>query len=106
MLLVMDPPQHTAYRQPLAPHFGGSGHRPHGAADPDPLPRLARARRPTRAMMDLCHDVAGPLASETIAEIMGLPHEDAPLIRRWSESALGGQDQEVVERTPVTRRST
>ena len=22
MLLVMDPPQHTAYRQPLAPHFG------------------------------------------------------------------------------------
>jgi cytochrome P450 len=50
--------------------------------------------------VDFCHDVAGPLASETIAEIMGLPHEDTPMIRRWAEIALGGQDEEVVASYP------
>jgi cytochrome P450 len=95
MLLVMDPPQHTAYRQPLAPTFG--------ARVIGQMERQIRAR--CRALLaeagekgdvDFCQDVAGPLASETIAEIMGLPREDTPQIRRWAELALGGQDAEIV----------
>jgi cytochrome P450 len=94
MLLVMDPPKHTAYRQPLAPHFSP---RVVGAME-----RQIRARcrelldmASDRVEIDFCHDVAGPLPSETIAAMMGLPGEDTALIRRWSEVMLAGQDQEI-----------
>jgi cytochrome P450 len=95
MLLVMDPPQHTAYRQPLAPHFGA---RVIGAME-------WRIRARCRALLDtagergdveFCHDVAGPLASDTIAEIMGLPHGDSGRIRQWAEVLLGGQDEQIL----------
>ncbi len=99
MLLVMDPPQHTAYRQPLAPHFGA---RVIGRMEPQIRARCRDllARASAKGDVDFCHDVAGPLASETIAEIMGLPREDTPMIRRWAEIALGGQDQEVLDSQP------
>ena len=95
MLLIMDPPQHTAYRQPLAPHFSARviaamevGLRERARA----LLRDAAARRE----VDLSHDVAAPLASESISVLMGLPSEDSPQIRVWAEVNLGGQDDEVV----------
>ena len=99
MLLVMDPPRHTAYRQPLAPHFG---RRVIGRMESQIRSRCrdVLAAAADKGEVDFCHDVAGPLASETIAEIMGLPHEDTPMIRRWAEIALGGQDQEVVGSYP------
>jgi cytochrome P450 len=99
MLLGMDPPQHTAYRHPLAPHFGA---RVIGAME-------ERVRARCRDLLeaaaeggevDLCHDVAGPLASDTIAEIMGLPGEDTPRLRQWAEVVLGGQDESVVAAYP------
>lgn len=95
MLLVMDPPQHTAYRQPMAPHFAA---RVIAAMDAGLRGRagalLAAARE--RGEVDLSHDVAAPLASESIAVLMGLPAEDTPQIRVWAEVLLGGQDDEVV----------
>ena len=99
MLLVMDPPQHPAYRQPLAPHFRA---RVIGRMEQQIRTRCrdVLAKAADHGDVDFCHDVAGPLASETIGEIMGLPHEDTPMIRRWAEIALGGQDQEVVDSYP------
>jgi cytochrome P450 len=94
MLLAMDPPQHTAYRHPLAPHFGA---RVITRMEPKIRARcrdLLAAAGETDGV-DFCHDVAAPIASETIAEIMGLPHEDTPQIRQWAEIALGGQDTEI-----------
>jgi cytochrome P450 len=96
MLLVMDPPQHTGYRQPLAPPFaarviGGMEGRIRARC------RDLLAEAGDKGEVDFCQDVAGPLASETIAEIMGLPHEDTAQIRRWAEIALGGQDPEIVD---------
>jgi len=99
MLLVMDPPRHTAYRQPLAPHFAsrviGQMERQIRARCRDLLEAAA-----DKGDVDFCHDVAGPLASETIAEIMGLPREDTAQIRLWAEIALGGQDHELVKSYP------
>jgi cytochrome P450 len=96
MLLIMDPPQHTAYRQPLAPHFSA---RVIGGLEPG---LRARARlllhdARDRGEVDLSHDVAAPLASESIAVLMGLPFEDTPQLRVWAEVNLGGQDDEVVK---------
>ena len=99
MLLVMDPPRHSAYRQPLAPHFRA---RVIGRMEQQIRNRCrdVLAKAADHGDVDFCHDVAGPLASETIGEIMGLPHGDTPMIRRWAEIALGGQDQEVVDSYP------
>jgi cytochrome P450 len=96
MLLVMDPPQHTAYRQPLAPPFAARViGRMEGQIRARCRDLLAEAG--DKGEVDFCRDLAGPLASETITEIMGLPHEDTAQIRRWAEIALGGQDQEIVD---------
>lgn len=95
MLLVMDPPQHTAYRQPLAPHFGA---RVIGRMEGQ---IRARCRAILEAAadsgeVDFCHDVAGPLPAQIIAEIMGLPQEDTGQIQRWAEVQTSGQDDDVV----------
>ncbi len=95
MLVVMDPPKHSAYRHPLAPHFSARVVATMeaqvrglcGALIDDAL---------ARGDLDLCHDVAGPLPSLAIAAIMGIPAEDTPQIRRWAELSLGGQDDEIV----------
>jgi cytochrome P450 len=99
MLLVMDPPQHTAYRRPLTPHFST---RIIGRMEQQIRARCRHllAAAADKGDADFCHDVAGPLASETITEIMGLPHEDTPLIRQWAEIALGSQDQALVDSYP------
>jgi cytochrome P450 len=94
MLLVMDPPHHTAYRQPLAPHFGA---RVIGRME-EQIRERCRAilgAAGDKVEVDFCHEVAGPLPAQIIAGIMGLPQEDTGLIQRWAEVQTNGQDDEV-----------
>ena len=94
MLLVMDPPGHTAYRKPLAPHFGA---RVIGRMEAQ-VRRLCReilAEAATLDEVDLVRDVAGPLPARVIATVMGLPMADAARIQRWAEATVAGQDEEV-----------
>ncbi|MFN8027021.1 MAG: cytochrome P450 [Acidimicrobiia bacterium] len=96
MLVVMDPPKHSAYRHPLAPHFA--------ARVIATMERQVRALCRTliddaldRGDVEFVHEVAGPLPSLAIAAIMGIPAEDTPRIRRWAELSLGGQDDDVLD---------
>jgi cytochrome P450 len=94
MLLVMDPPQHTQYRQPLAPHFGA---RVIGRME-EQIRNRCRAileAAGERGEVDFCHEVAGPLPAQIIGEIMGLPEADTAQIQRWAEVQTSGQDDEV-----------
>jgi cytochrome P450 len=94
MLLVMDPPGHTAYRKPLAPHFGARViGQLEGRIRAQCRDILAAAG--DRDEVDLVRDVAGPLPARIIAGIMGLPAADAPRIQRWAEAMVAGQDEEV-----------
>jgi cytochrome P450 len=101
MLLVMDPPGHTAYRKPLAPHFGA---RVVGRMEEQvrALCREILAEAAERGDVDLVQDVAALLPSRVIAGIMGLPREDAPRIQAWAEAMVGGQDEEVAGAEPGT----
>jgi cytochrome P450 len=101
MLLVMDPPGHTAYRKPLAPHFGA---RVVGRMEEQvrALCREILAEAAERRDVDLVQDLAAPLPSRVIAGIMGLPRDDAPRIRAWAEAMVGGQDEEVAGAKPGT----
>jgi cytochrome P450 len=96
MLLVMDAPQHTAYRQPLAPHFGA---RVIGRMEEQIRDRCRAILEAAgdRGDVDFCHEVAAPLPAQVMGEIMGLPPEDTAQIQHWAEVQLGGQDDEVVE---------
>jgi len=101
MLLVMDPPGHTTYRKPLAPHFGA---RVIGRME-DQVRTLCREILASAAAsddVDLVRDVAGPLPARVIAGIMGLPMADAARIQRWAEATVGGQDEEVSGDDPGT----
>jgi cytochrome P450 len=94
MLLVMDAPQHTAYRQPLAPHFGA---RVIGRMEAQIRARcgVILDAAGEQGDLDFCRDVAGPLPAQVMGEIMGLPRADTARIQRWAEVQLSGQDDEV-----------
>ncbi len=93
MLLMMDPPRHTAYRKPLAGHFTTRV-----------IARLEeRVRELTRRLLaevdgtvEFVHEVAGVLPSQVVGGLFGIPEADWPLIRRWAEQSTSSQDPELV----------
>jgi cytochrome P450 len=94
MLLMMDPPRHTAYRKPLADSF-----KARVIASME-----GRIREITRNILedarqkgdvDFVHDVAGLLPSQVVGELVGIPEEDWPQIRRWAEQSTSQQDPEI-----------
>jgi cholest-4-en-3-one 26-monooxygenase len=99
MLLVMDPPGHTAYRKPLAPHFGARVIERMEAQVRERCREILAAAA-EQGEVDLVRDVAGPLPARIIAGIMGLPPEDAPQIQLWAEAMVAGQDEEVAGDDP------
>ena len=94
MLLMMDPPRHTAYRKPLADSFKAkviSGLE-------------GRVRTICKEVLltagdlgdvEFCHDVAGLVPSQVVGELVGIPKEDWPQIRTWAEQATSSQDPEL-----------
>ena len=107
-LIVMDPPQHRKYRDLVAPAF-----------TPRALARLSEriaaitqnlldAVKPT-GRMDVATDLAYPLPTIVIAELLGVPTTDRPLFRRWADELLSQQlsDAELLdEQAQRTRLST
>jgi cytochrome P450 len=94
MLLAMDPPRHTGYRQPLAQSFKA---RVIGKLE-------ARVREIVATILDqaqqagdveFVHDVTSFLPSQIVGELMGLPKDDLPQINRWAEMNTSGQDPDL-----------
>jgi cytochrome P450 len=95
MLLAMDPPEHEARRQPLAPNFtarviGEMEGRIRSICGSV----IDEARE--RGDIDFVHDVAARIPSQVVGELMGLPPEDWPKIHRWAEQQTSGQDPSMV----------
>ncbi|MEX1217484.1 MAG: cytochrome P450, partial [Acidimicrobiales bacterium] len=93
MLLSMDPPRHIAYRKPLAPEFS---QRIIGSMD-------AQVRAITREILagaaeigdvEFVHDVVGPLPTQVIGQLFGLPEADWALLHRLAQMNTSGQDPE------------
>ena len=84
MMLMMDPPQHTAYRKLIRAEFA------HGPADAL-APRLSELATEIvdkvieRGECDFVNDVAGEMPSFVIAELMGLPREDGRELYKLTE---------------------
>ena len=75
MLLAMDPPKHQRHRRPLTVPFG----KPQIATLEKRVRDICRdilAGVPDGAPVDLVHDVASPLPTRVLGEVLGLPEED------------------------------
>ena len=89
-LIAMDPPQHRKYRDLVSPAF-----------TPRTLARLSeRIATITQELldnvkpkghMDVVTDLAYPLPTIVIAELLGVPTSDRPLFRRWADVLLSQQ---------------
>jgi cytochrome P450 len=94
MLLAMDPPAHSQFREPLSDHFKAKV-----------IARLEdNVRTITQAIMkeaaeqrdvEFVHDVTSKLPSRVVGQLMGLPEEDWPQIHQLAERCTSGQDPDV-----------
>ncbi len=86
--IFADPPRHSRLRGLVMRAF-----TPGVVAALEPRIRvLARdllSRTVPTGAMDLVADFAAPLPMMVIAEMLGVPMEDLPLLRRWSDAILG-----------------
>ena len=95
-LLVMDNPDHQAYRKLGAPHFTPRSIRRLAPA----IERIARetldglARGGESAEMDFVTDVAAPVPLAVLADLLGVPREDWKLMFRWTNAVVGADDPE------------
>jgi len=84
MMLMMDPPQHTAYRKLIRSEFT------QGPTN-DRIPRMQGLAREIvdnvieRGKCDFVNDVAGEMPSFVIAELMGLPRDDGRELYKLTE---------------------
>ena len=94
MLLMMDPPRHSALRRDTAPQFKARA-----------MARLeTRVRAICRSIMakgaeirdvEFVHDLAAMLPSQVFGELLAIPESDRAQINRWAEMTTGGQDPDV-----------
>ena len=94
MLLMMDPPRHTAYRKPLAESFQAKVI----AQMEGRIRELCReifVEAAERRDVEFVHDVSGSLPSQVVGELVGIPREDWDQIRRWAEQSTSSQDPEL-----------
>lgn len=96
-LLRMDPPQHSQYRALIAPAFTPRALSQLSARIAAITQELLARVRPT-GRMDVIADLAYPLPTTVIAEMLGVPSGDRPVFKRWADAlfALQISDQELL----------
>ena len=94
MLLMMDPPRHTAYRRPLVDSFKA---RVIGRME-ERIRTICREildEAADRRDVEFVHEVAGLLPSQVVGELVGIPREDWAQIRVWAEQSTSSQDPDL-----------
>ncbi|GAA2157781.1 cytochrome P450 [Actinomadura napierensis] len=90
VLLTSDPPDHTMLRRKVSRAF-----TPRRIASWEPrirqiTERLLSQMTARGGRVDLVRDLASPLPTTVIAEMMGVPPERQDRFRRWSDKAIDG----------------
>ncbi|MFB4299150.1 cytochrome P450 [Actinomadura sp. NTSP31] len=90
VLLTSDPPDHTMLRRKVARAF-----TPRRIAAWEPrvreiTERLLAGMTARHAPVDLVRDLASPLPTTVIAEMMGVPSQMQDRFKRWSDKAIDG----------------
>lgn len=89
-LIAMDPPEHRQYRNLVSYAFTPRAiDRLRGRVAEITQELLDEAR--SEGKMDFATEIAYPLPTIVIAELLGVPTSDRPLFRRWAEALLSRQ---------------
>lgn len=94
MLLSMDPPRHIAYRKPLAPEFA----RRVIAGMSDQIRLITREifqKAASQRDVEFVHEVVGPLPTQVIGQLFGLPEKDWDWLHRLAQMNTSGQDPDL-----------
>ncbi len=93
LLLFKDPPEHTKYRQILQTAFV-----PHSVRKLEPQIRALITRTIDAVIeagaCDFVKDIAVPVPLGVLAELMGLPEDDTPKLKRWTQEIEEAQISE------------
>jgi cytochrome P450 len=94
MLLSMDPPRHIAYRKPLAPEFAARiiASLEHRVRE---ITRTILMDAAERRDVEFVHEVVGPLPTQVIGQLFGLPETDWAWVHRMAERCTSGQDPDI-----------
>lgn len=89
-IIAMDPPQHRQYRNLVSPSFTPRAlSRLSGRIATITQELLDQVRSSGR--MDVMTDLAYPLPTMVIAEMLGVPTSDRPLFKQWADGLLTRQ---------------
>ena len=99
-LLAMDPPRHRQYRNLVSSTFAPRALAPFNARIGTIVQELLDQARP-RGQMDIIADLAYPLPTTVIAEMLGLPITDRPRFKLWADALFSRQlsDEEMFNST-------
>jgi cytochrome P450 len=95
-LLVMDAPDHGAYRKLAAPHFTPRTIRRFEAG----IEKIARdildahTNEGKTSDIDFVTEISAPLPLAVLADMLGVPREDWQLMFRWTNAIVGAEDPE------------
>ncbi|MYT29275.1 MULTISPECIES: cytochrome P450 [unclassified Streptomyces] len=93
LLVSMDAPEHTRARRLIGNAFGPPAVRRLRGSIWEAAVKLVQRCR-ARGEFDLVSDLAAPLPLTVLAEVLGIPPEDRPLLLRWSNNLVGFDDPE------------
>jgi cytochrome P450 len=89
-LIEMDPPQHSKYRVLISPAFTPRALSQLSGRITAIVQGLLDQVRET-GQMEVIGDLAYPLPSTVIAEMLGVPSEDRPVFKRWADTLFSSQ---------------
>jgi cytochrome P450 len=89
-LIGMDPPQHHLYRNLAAPAFTSRVLAPLSGRISSIVQCLLDQVR-SSGRMDMVADLAYPLPTTVIAELLGVPTSDRPMFKRWADTLFSRQ---------------
>lgn len=89
-LIEMDPPQHSKYRSLISPAFTPRALSQLTGRITAIVQELLDRVRAT-GQMEVIGDLAYPLPSTVIAEMLGVPAEDRPVFKRWADALFSSQ---------------
>jgi cytochrome P450 len=97
-ILTMDPPQHRKYRNLVSPAFTPRALGRLSARIHDITQEILDQVRP-QGQVDFASDIAYPLPTIVIAEMLGVPASDRPLFKKWADGLLSQQltDAEIIQ---------
>lgn len=101
-LLSMDPPQHRQYRNLVSSTFTPRALAPLRKRIEEIVLELLDEVRST-GQMDVIADMAYPLPTTVIAELLGVPTTDRPMFKRWADALFSRQltDAEIFNSTGI-----